>query len=104
MKSDLPVACSLMPAELHERRRTILAKVRSAVLEERELENGFSYRFPSDPLWIPELANLVATEHQCCPFLRFGVTVEPSDGPIWLELTGPAGTKEFLTDIFTPPK
>src|SRR5262245_12309903 len=98
MKTDLPVACSLMPAELHERRRTILADVRSAVLEERELDNGFSYRFPADPRWIAELAKLVEVEHQCCPFLRFRVTVEPSDGPIWLEMTGPAGTKEFLTD------
>jgi len=104
MKTDLPVACSLMPAELHERRRTILTKVRSAVLEERELENGFSYQFPSDPQWITELANLVTVEHQCCPFLRFRVTVEPGDGPIWLELTGPEGTKEFLADIFTPPE
>src|SRR5262245_62217707 len=104
MKNDLPVACSLMPAELHERRRTILAKVRAAVLEERELDDGFSYRFPPDPQWISELAKLVEVEHQCCPFMRFSVTVEPSNGPIWLELTGPEGTKEFLAEMFTPPE
>jgi hypothetical protein len=93
-----------MPAELHERRRTILAEVRSGVLEQQELENGYSYRFPSDSKWISELARMVELEHQCCPFLRFRFTVEPSDGPIWLELTGPEGTKEFLADIFALPE
>jgi hypothetical protein len=24
------------------------------------------------------------------------LTVEPGDGPVWLELTGPSGTREFL--------
>jgi hypothetical protein len=38
---------------------------------------------------------------QCCPFLRFAITVEPGNGPIWLEMTGPEGTKEFLATTFT---
>jgi hypothetical protein len=64
MKNELPVPCSLMPAKLHERRRTTLARVRAAVLQERELDNGFSYRFPTDPGWISELANLIELEHR----------------------------------------
>lgn len=97
---SLPVACSLMDSELQERRRNVLQKVRSAVSGVKETDNGFSYRFPSDGAWIKELANLVELEHQCCPFLRFSITVEAGDGPIWLEMTGPQGTKEFLTDVF----
>lgn len=96
----LPVACSLLDSELQERRRNVLAKARSVVAEVKELEAGFAYRFPSDGKWIRELADLVAFEHQCCPFLKFRLTVEPGDGPIWLELTGPQGTKEFLAEIF----
>ena len=49
---------------------------------------------------VTELANLVKLEHQCCPFLKFSITVEPGDGPVWLELTGPEGTKEFLAEVF----
>lgn len=97
---SLPVACSLLESELQERRRDVLAKARSVVAEVKEMSDGFAYRFPSDGAWIRELADLVAFEHQCCPFLRFRLTVEPDDGPIWLELTGPQGTKEFLAEIF----
>ncbi|MBA3355700.1 MAG: hypothetical protein H0U18_07115 [Pyrinomonadaceae bacterium] len=43
---------------------------------------------------------LVELEHQCCPFLKFNITVEPGDGPVWLEMTGPQGTKEFLAEVF----
>ena len=34
--------------------------------------------------------------------LRFQITVEPDGGPIWLELTGPSGTREFLDALLTP--
>ena len=97
---SLPVACSLMDSELQERRRDVLQKVRSAVAEVKEVDYGFLYRFPSDGTWIGELANLVELEHKCCPFLKFNITVEPGDGPIWLEMTGPRGTKEFLAEVF----
>lgn len=97
---SLPVACSLMDSELQERRRNVLDKVRTVVSEVKEIENGFVYRFPSDVSWIKELANLVELEHQCCRFLKFSITVEPGDGPIWLEMTGPQGTKEFLAEVF----
>lgn len=40
---------------------------------------------------------------QCCPFLRFQLTVEPGRGPIWLELTGPAGTREFVAHEIGDP-
>jgi hypothetical protein len=98
---SLPVACSLMDSELQERRRNVLRKVRSAVSEVKEIEDGFTYRFPSDGGWIRELANLVELEHQCCPFLKFVITVEQAEGPVWLEMTGPEGTKEFLSEVFS---
>ena len=98
---SLPVACSLMDSELQERRRNVLQRVISMVSEVKEVDHGFIYRFPSDGALISELANLVELEHQCCPFLKFTITVEPGDGPVWLEMSGPQGTKEFLATIFT---
>ncbi len=97
---SLPVACSLMDSELQERRRNVLQKVRSAVSEVKETANGFIYRFPSDGAWVKELADLVELEHQCCPFLKFSITVEAGDSPVWLEISGPEGTKEFLNEVF----
>ena len=98
---SLPVACSLMDSELQERRRNVLQRVRSMVSEVKEVDHGFIYRFPSDGAWIRELANLVELEHQCCPFLKFTITVESGDGPVWLEMTGPDGTKAFLSEVFS---
>lgn len=97
---DLPIACTLTAPELQERRRTVLQKVRSAVVAVRELENGYSYSFPSADDWLVEVAGLIDLERQCCPFLRFQITVEENGGPLWLEMTGPSGTKEFLASTF----
>ncbi|HZI60537.1 MAG TPA: hypothetical protein VFD62_07485 [Pyrinomonadaceae bacterium] len=97
---DLPVACSLMPAELHERRRGLLAIVRAAMAEVTKLENGFSYRFPLAGETLTELTNLIQLEHQCCPFLTFTLTIESGAESVALELTGPPGTKQFLAETF----
>ena len=97
---SLPIACTLTNSELQERRRDVLQKVRSAVTELRELEDGYSYCFPADDDRLVELARLINFERKCCPFLRFRLTVESGNGPIWLEMTGPEGTKEFLAATF----
>jgi hypothetical protein len=98
--TDLPIACSLTSAELQERRSTLLQKVRTAVVEVKELDDGYAYSFPSADEWLYELAGLVDLERQCCPFLRFRITVEKNGGPLLLEMTGPEGTKEFLVSTF----
>src|SRR5260221_6736407 len=98
--SDLTIACTLTTPELQERRSTLLQEVRAAALEVKETEDGFAYRFASDDSLLADLFMLIQLEHQCCPFLRFSLVVEAGDGPVWLELTGPPGTKEFLKSIF----
>ena len=98
---SLPVACSLSPSELQERRLTVLQKFRRAVSEAQEIENGFIYRLPANGAVLKELADLVELEHKCCPFLRFTITVEPADGPVFLEISGLEGTKEFLAQTFS---
>jgi len=98
---NLPVACNLTGPELQERRRTVLQQVRSAVVEMKELENGYAYCFRSQPELVTELAQLIDLERQCCPFLTFRLTIAADTGPIWLGMTGPEGTKEFLQATFT---
>ena len=98
--STLPKACSLTARELQERRIEVLQKVRAAALEVKEMDDGFAYRFPSKDSLLADLSTLIQLEHQCCPFLKISLIVEAGDGHIWLELTGPEGTKEFLTSVF----
>jgi hypothetical protein len=98
--NSLPIACSLTSSELQERRRTVLEKLRGAVLEVKELADGFAYSFTSEGDCFKELAGMIDLEHQCCPFLQFRVTVAAGKGPISLEITGPEGTNDFLLSIF----
>jgi len=42
------------------------------------------------------VARFVSAEQRCCPFLRFEIVVAAADGPVWLQMTGPDGTREFL--------
>jgi hypothetical protein len=97
--NELPIACNLTEPQFQLRRAELLGTVREACLETRELEDGFAYRFPADEKWIANLAQLITFERECCPFLRFGLRVEAASGPIWLELSGPEGTKDFLKSL-----
>ena len=94
--SQPPIACSLTTPELRERRRIVLELLRRQGRGQRPLPNGYRLRFePSDDV-IASLAALIETERACCPFLSFQLIVEPNHGAVSLELTGPAGTREFL--------
>jgi hypothetical protein len=68
--------------------------------ERGELPDGYRLRFAAHGDILSAIAKTVDAERQCCRFVRFTVTVEPDDGPISLDLTGPAGTREFLAAIF----
>jgi hypothetical protein len=98
--ADLPVACTLSPAALQARREDLLHVLLRRTLERRELPNGYSLQFAAEDGVLSEIARTVENERHCCRFLRFGVTVEPDGGPITVEFTGPAGTKEFLAAMF----
>ena len=96
---DLPVACSLTDSELQQRRKEVLLQTKAAMIGMQETESGFLYEFASSSERITTIANLIALEHECCPFLSFRLTVEPGDS-LSLELSGPEGTKEFLVRMF----
>lgn len=59
-------------------------------------------RFSAAPDIVATLAQVVDAERQCCRFLRFVITVEPDGGPALLELSGPAGTREFISGLLDP--
>jgi hypothetical protein len=101
--ADLPIACTLSPSALKARQQGLLnALVRSAT-ERSELPDGYRLRFVADDNVLADLARAVDAERRCCRFLRFSVAVEPDEGPITLELTGPPGAREFLTALFEQP-
>ena len=94
--SDIPIACTLTERELAERRTGLLAELRRHREEIRWLADGAAFRYPPTPAVLDLLTEFVRLESRCCPSLRFRLTVEPAAGPVWLELTGGPGTREFL--------
>ena len=97
---DLPIACTLNDSELQQRRSGLLARMQDWIQEVKSLDSGYALRFASTNEIMDELTTLIQLERSCCQFLQFNLKVLPEQGPIWLELTGPNGTKEFLEGLF----
>jgi hypothetical protein len=95
----LPIARELTPAEITARRVILLPGLLEQAAERTPLPNGFRWRFITSGECLAAVAETINTERKCCRFLRFVVTVEPDEGPIWLEITGPPGTTEFLETL-----
>ena len=62
--------------------------------------DGYRLRFAPSADTLALIGRAIDAERLCCRFLRFMLTVEPDEGPILLDLTGPAGTREFLSALF----
>ena len=96
--ADLPLVCTLDSGTLNARREQLLPGLIAAADSREVLTDGLRLRFP-DPDILPRVLQVVDTERKCCRFLRFEVTLEPDFGPIWLTVTGPPGTREFLATL-----
>jgi hypothetical protein len=97
--TNLPIACTLGPDALKARREDLLGGLVRRAAERVELPHGYRLRFsPSDDI-LATIARIVDVERHCCRFLTFQVTVTADGGPVWLEFTGPPGTREFLTGL-----
>jgi hypothetical protein len=98
-EADLPVACALTAADLAARRAGLLPGLAASARETSARDDGRAWRFTFEQGLLPAIALMIQTEHRCCPFLRFALTVGPGDGPVTLEVTGPQGTQEFLESL-----
>ena len=88
------IAAEARPGHFTLARRLFTERVR----ERREWREGYAFCFDTDAL--EDVARFVANERKCCPFLSFTVEVS-GDRPVWLRMTGPPGTREFL-DVELP--
>ncbi|HEU5181393.1 MAG TPA: hypothetical protein VFW45_11415 [Candidatus Polarisedimenticolia bacterium] len=96
---SLPVACTLTPEEMREGRGGLLPGLLALSDEVTRIAGGLRWRFPPSPDRAKQIAAVIDAEHRCCRFLKFTMVIEPGDSPVWLEATGPEGTREFLESI-----
>lgn len=97
--SELPVICALNSEALAARRQGLLAELSRVADVHEELPSGHRFSFAASEETLTLIARTVAAERQCCRFLQFKIIVEPAGGPVTLDLTGPEGTREFLSAI-----
>jgi hypothetical protein len=100
--SQLPVVCTLDPAALKTRREGLLSDLLRRAEAHEDTSAGHRLRFQAAEDTLALIARTVEAERHCCRFLRFRITVEADGGPIWLELTGPPGTREFVAALLEP--
>src|SRR5262245_40869810 len=94
--AGLPIACTLTPADLKAMRDGLLPGLLARAGAREAIPEGFRWRFAPAPDLIAQAAAVIDAEHRCCRFLRFQLVVEAGDGPVWLEVSGPPGTRDFL--------
>ena len=102
MRSTVPLACNMdvfNPAqrEAHIRNSTELIQ---AIQSVQGVENGYELVFPNESEFITQIAEFIANERLCCPFLDFTLKVASDKEPVSFILTGPSGTQEFLRAEF----
>ena len=98
-ESPEPVACSLDDEALRARQGSLLPGLVPHVRAVTETANGFRFEFAPSAELLAKIAAVIAAERQCCRFLRFELIVDPSGRPVTLTLSGPPGTREFLSSL-----
>lgn len=100
---DLPIACSLDGRDLTGRR----AELRTGVLAEAErverLPDGYRWEFRRIDQLFARLGPVIDAERRCCRFLRIELSADADQGTVSLDITGPAGTADFLESWLAQP-
>jgi hypothetical protein len=97
-QQDIPIACSLNGKD-RSTRSIEVGEMMRGIEALRELENGYTLKFPGSADWASTLLQFITQERACCPFFTFKLHFEPQEGPIWLTLCGPDGTKGFIEEM-----
>jgi hypothetical protein len=88
--------CKLTSPELQRRKATVLASIRSKILEKKELPDGYTYKFKGTDAILDELSTFIKTERLCCDFFDYSLKVDGDGAETWLVISGPAGVKDFI--------
>jgi hypothetical protein len=100
---ESPFACDRAALNVEQRKRhfdELGPRLRSLVLQAREVSNGYEFAFPGDRATFTWITEWSAGEHVCCPFFDIDLRMDREGGRTWIRLTGRPGTKEFIRKDF----
>jgi hypothetical protein len=96
---ETPFACdrtALDPAARKRHFDELGPALRDRIRGVRELADGYEFEFSADPATVQQVAEWAAGERLCCPFFDIVMELKREGAPLWLRLTGRAGTKQFI--------
>jgi hypothetical protein len=96
--TDLPIACTLEPAEMRERATSIDALLRDAMLSQTAIPGGLCTHFRDDAEVERRIRELAEAESRCCAFLTFEIGRD--DDGLFLAITGDAEARPVIEDFF----
>lgn len=96
MATELPIACSLAPAELPQRLAEMAALGREALVERRVDGTRAHLRFAGGRETADRVRRIAAAERDCCAFLA--LRVEEAAGEVVLTADAPPGAEGVLTE------
>jgi len=91
------IVCKLTRPDMQKRKATVIASLKRNILETKELDNGFAFKFKGSDTMVDKLTSFVKTERLCCAFFDFDLSVKGDGSLAWLAIAGPKGTKNFIT-------
>jgi hypothetical protein len=99
-KTSKGIACDMVALnpEQQNRHDLLLHELFREVRRIRDLRDGLSFDISDSSSRLAGIAEWIALERLCCPFMRFKLDVRPRPGNIRLSITGPPGTKELLAE------
>jgi hypothetical protein len=101
-RNELPIACSLDDRALADRTATLRASVLAEARDVERLPDGYRWRFDQHADLLARLGTVIDAERLCCRFLYFAIEADPGLGLVTLDVTGPAGTADFLESWIAP--
>jgi hypothetical protein len=81
------LTCKLTTPELQERKRTVIAELKSLLKERNEDTNSVRYKFESTDKNIDLVSSFIKTERLCCDFFEFYLSVDSGSEFMWLKLS-----------------
>ena len=90
------LTCKLTTPELQQRKKTVIAELKSLIIGRTETPSGMKFKFAGSDKTLDLLINFVKTERLCCDFFQFTLSVGDEKSFAYLELSGPEGTKQFI--------
>jgi hypothetical protein len=101
-KTEHRLTCNLdgIPSQERARYTELFESLRHAIREKRELPDGYALLLDPAQFTMDQALEWTKLEGECCPFLEMQVRWDIQNGPVWLELKGPEGVKNFIMDEF----